>query len=1022
MSRQRDHTWLSQARREAERQAAHQIGVASRLRTSAQAARGGLKEQAGRPAAILLVLAAVGVLHAPFLLTPEIRGLPETADSREFLFALWQVSAALLGIAFVVLIFIVETIHRSTGGRFVWERFLERSFLYPITAFFLGTIVAVGAGSLALLPSPDKGLPQPSGLANLVALDSALFLAALSGLLWLYYQAFRLADPAFVQNLAIESLSDTVRRAVSRTFLSKVEDHILRQECEALGFRYWAGTSDWPGMEAVRIDTPGTVRDVNLHELKNLAGLLADRSEQRAIVALGIGRLVSRDSNAGIFVHRGDLNEKVVSQVPRCFKIVTRQPERGPDLEAAFGFLTEQALESIRAGRLAQLGGVLDALQQPIRVALETLRSYGVVFDAATARNIFSFEWPALDRPFREYERIVEAAARSGDANIVREAAYWPCSVMSLSIQQRDHYFYRQAVAHLPYLYQLAQHGASERATETLRDRAWRHLKEFGTFQIMPRLQATGDVALIAALGDYATALLHESANLLRLAIDGNDRPYLEEAGRGLWQAIDIRFESTQLGLGEDPLDQSRHIPPARDLARAKADFLIGVANSRAALWMALGGWVCHRWATGRIAPDMAQTAFGQLSEPFGDFTHLWRAFNSALSAESGDRLPSSHWEMSEHPEGKVVFLSPEGHVALFFALVALTNIPADAQQRLQTLGTPGEARWAKGLVATALQEIKANPSRWHQLIGDADRSTQEAALAALMHAAEAEEERRERLHIMEQQLSGAKVADFKTEFLAAWVSGGLFRRLLDAADAIEYPHEQPPPGHTFGLWNIRPKGPFVQDTGGVAWMGAGGQPFGVSVASGEDNGIYEAMRKGARRYRLGKRTVGKKLSEILRSLRDSGFPPDVIILCGDWQVLRHLEQSATYTPFYANAVEHPPDFRGTFEGVPVYMRPATGESEFLVVSLQSVGHLVQYVTDDNSIFRRFEIKGYSMEEAREVAAGNRSWLPQDVRTLADDALVDYLRENVEIRIEQAFEMRIDQKLAARRLTVPLPS
>jgi len=49
-----------------------------------------------------------------------------------------------------------------------------------------------------------------------------------------------------------------------------------------------------------------------------------------------------------------------------------------------------------------------------MRVALETLRSYGIVFDPQTARNILSFEWPPLVRPFREYERIVEAAARSG--------------------------------------------------------------------------------------------------------------------------------------------------------------------------------------------------------------------------------------------------------------------------------------------------------------------------------------------------------------------------------------------------------------------------------------------------------------------------------------------------------------------------------------------------------------------------------------------------------------------------------
>jgi hypothetical protein len=966
---------------------------------------------------IAVTLLVILVVHPLFLIPPDIRGLPDDPDAREFLLNLWQVTAAVLGIGFVILIFVIETIHRTAQGEYVWQRFAQSLRLYVITAFILGTILAVGGAALALSPSPEGGLPRPPGLANLVILDSGLFTVTLVLVLWLYADVFRLLSPAFVERLAMESLLSTVQTAVSRTLLARFDDHLLHQECETLGLLFHRGASDWPGMRAVTVNGEGAVTDISLSELRKLARLLPSSADPKGVVALGIRSVVSGDGTAAVLVPSGAPTEEVAATVRRCFRVSRGRPERARDLGEAFDFVTEQALRAIEAGRLEQFRRALDALQEPIRVSLETLRSYGLRMDAEAARNIFSFEWPAFERPFREYERIVEAAARSSDANIVAQAAGWPYRVMSLAVHEGDHYFYREAVNRLPYLYRVGTAFASERAKELLRDRAWRHLKEFGS-SLAFRFQSVSESAALAGLRAYVSDLHAAYVNLLRLAIDGTDREYLREAAFGFWQAFDINFAGSRTQVGEYLLDSPQMIDLlTRDRDRAQAEALIHIADFRSAVWVALGGWVCHRLAKGRLPADFAAESFRLVTKRFGDFRRLWRGFNSALWVEWADRLPLSDWLLSEQPEGQVVSLNPEGAVSLFFTLVALTNIPEGIEQRVETLARPRQASWAKTLVDSALREIRGNPTLWQPLIGGAIEPQREGTLTALLAAAENEERRREQLHIMEQPLSPPKLAEFKAEFLASWVSNGLLRRLLDEAGAVDYTDERRPGLRIAGLWTMVPKGAFVEETGSTVWMGVGHQ-FGSAMAAAEDDAIYEALNKRARRYKLGGRSVAAKLSEVMDRLARDRFPPDVILFSGEYGSLRRLERSAHYVPFYNIPGEHPPFFQGTFRGIPVYTHRREGLAEFLVLSLHHVGRGVQYLGEDESMFRMFEIKGFTNEEAAGIVAGDRSWLPQDARGLAEDTLIEYLREHVSVRIEEAFEMRIDNPAAARGITL----
>ena len=83
---------------------------------------------------------------------------------------------------------------------------------------------------------------------------------------------------------------------------------------------------------------------------------------------------------------------------------------------------------------------------------------------------------------------------------------------------------------------------------------------------------------------------------------------------------------------------------------------------------------------------------------------------------------------------------------------------------------------------------------------------------------------------------------------------------------------------------------------------------------------------------------------------------------------------------------------------------------------------LTQIVDQDQSLWLRFEVTGYSIEEARRIASEDKKWLPDDVRDLPTDEIVEYLREHVSVRIEQSISFKITNTEAAVRLVVPDPS
>jgi hypothetical protein len=294
-----------------------------------------------------------------------------------------------------------------------------------------------------------------------------------------------------------------------------------------------------------------------------------------------------------------------------------------------------------------------------------------------------------------------------------------------------------------------------------------------------------------------------------------------------------------------------------------------------------------------------------------------------------------------------------------------------------------------------------------------------------VLDSAEADQERRERERIFEQPLSTEKESAFRSEILSAWRTDGYVRAAFARAGSVRYSTDQPPPTAKYtGIDALTLKSAFVDDAGAVIWSDPF-RPFGEAIAQAENAGILSVLREGAPVYVPGRRLVSDKVAQIIRVMNRLGTPPDLIVLLGTFDTLDLFEASGEYRPVDL----FPPDrrslsFLGEFLTVPIYFdRRADGEdSDVVVISTKKAAELTCYAPDADALFRTSSIDTWSLDEAMEIARGNRTWLPGEVRELPGDQLVDYLRERVRIQIQSALTVDIRDERAVRVLRVEAKS
>ena len=639
---------------------------------------------------------------------------------------------------------------------------------------------------------------------------------------------------------------------------------------------------------------------------------------------------------------------------------------------------------------------------------MDTMAGYGAIVGPDEADRILSFGWGALERPLRAFERILERSADLTDREMIFHITRWPSRVMKAALDRGDHFLFKEAAQLHVWMYQLSAE-AEPRAERILRDHSWRRLKEFVDFRLSTRLsESSVDDRRIGLIPRYAERIAVAFANLLRVAVERADDQYAEVAGREYWAC---------LRMGVFGFDRRAQYSRARasSKASAKAEAQAEVARIFGKIGIAPGAWACALWEQRRIPYLTWLTVFRTMAAGFEDFGGLWEAFNGAMMASSADTYVMSNWFVGEIPDGQMTWVDSEAPIALFFAAAALRMPIPDAEALLRgNDAARAQAIWVQEKLDTALQTIRADPRRWDLSQEQVDERA--PLLTRILELGVQFEERAQRELVMLQPLSEAKVGEFKAELLSAWRRFATVRRLLASVDVV---HDPSPPGLPFGVFRYFPKGPFVEETGAVHWLGGIGEDLGRSLADGEDRAMVQALRSAVEAETLAADALGDGLSAALKRLSEEGRHARAILVSGNDSDLRAVETSRAFVPRYRtpDVAHESPTMMGTFGEVPIYLVGADGATEWLVLGT-TFGRLTQFVSDEDEPLYEFSVRAYSGEEARALARSDRTLLPLDLREMNEDAVVDFLRENVLLRVTELFRLEVADAASVRRLVV----
>jgi hypothetical protein len=228
---------------------------------------------------------------------------------------MWQVDAGVIGLAFVVLVLIVETVRRSLGTEQLWRNFYQSSRLLPITLTLIAIIIVIGGDTLALSPSVARSLNLAHS-ENLAFLDFLLFVGSLLAVLVLYLDAFMALDPTWARGLASKALKQAIALGLDLQMAKRVSERLLREECERAQIVFDTSSFGWASTSGIRSLDEGFVVDIHLDRLAAAAERL-EKSDPvpRGVVAAGMGARLKGDHMLLFRVRRSDDAKKFQSSM-----------------------------------------------------------------------------------------------------------------------------------------------------------------------------------------------------------------------------------------------------------------------------------------------------------------------------------------------------------------------------------------------------------------------------------------------------------------------------------------------------------------------------------------------------------------------------------------------------------------------------------------------------------------------------------------------------------------------------------
>lgn len=942
-----------------------------------------------------------------------------------FLSTIWQVLASIMGISFVIAVFLTEYSQDRTYERRAFPIYISATSMIFTVMFGLLTLMSMGINLLIL----NSHFKDSIWVVGVSIWNTILFFLNLILTINLYIRTYQLLSPNYFKKILVTYHRKKVLERVYKELFKRVKRNLLVQFLQDQEIEFSIFRDDYKNKTKVIVNKTfseiQSIDDINLELLK---------------VAVKNAKRIDTEFNKGKIIFWGLPDNQVSNEYSEIasidenlnFKVVTKlisnsiktKPWQSVKLESA----TEDLLinrdliaVAINAGQAESVESSLGLYIETIDAFLDSLKQLGYRFtpELVNSEDTWFNRWDIFDSVYHQYIDLLQEAIKSNNSEIIKEFVNFPRRIMIKAFEYKDHFAFKRFANLYPLIYALAkQHIQDNETSNQVTNRCGLLLAEFSNHNIKYKLT---DKELsfdeVKELIAYAEVILVAFSQIAKSQIDNIDyseyRLTISTIRRLLSEFIKkhdnykVQHLELELNYSADKKSQTDLI---QKLEKEKSLNVLCISfdNLTKSALFGLGAWICHKANTGTLSNEDFPKFVKITQEEFQSLDDLNEAYIKAITMEDRQVFNWNGWEMDEwqdeaYGESKFGSIHFSSWITIFFTYCALVLTPENASNI-----TIKPRKEIKGM----LDSIKSNTKdflekeNWVFLRNRISQMEKRGKILENSYQAAYEKQVvMEELEIIKFPISKSKIDSFITEVEKAWKIHGRLREIFTyygkySPKPDEFPRKKLIP---FGHYVRTPKELFLENprVGYPLW----GENYGRSLAQGEDINIAAYLNKVPTKS-IPLEKFDEEIEKQILNLNKKGYKP--IILFGH-DLYEKIHNSKKFEPSW-RITKKPPEgltnfFSGYYEAIPVFSYPGDSNS-ILICDFSKFGSLVQYKVDKDIPDFPLQIR---IEEITETRA--KEFITKNPKLLIDSVTKSELSEEEALRkIQQEVILAIWEK------------
>jgi hypothetical protein len=469
---------------------------------------------------------------------PILRYWEDIEAVQSTIISAWQVLASLVGIAFVIIVFLTQYVVDRKFEKRAFPLFASRTWMVFTVMVGLFTLLSIGGNvvlfDLAVNPVNPQRIISKEFLRGIALYNLFLFALNIILTIRLYIITYKLLSPEYFKSEFLKYLQKLVNRGVHTELRNRIMKKLVMEKCNQSGIDF-AYLDNYPNRIKVLVtqlsQTTNEIIDVNLDLLeivsKSAKQITVD-AESKQILFLGeIGRRLSTERPQIAYISSELVHHYITYPLKKTVRLATvadlrRRSDANDDL-----ILNRDMLASaIRNGNSEEVESLLDNYLETLKSFLKAFGAIGLYYNFELARtegSIFS-DWPFVKSIGKQYVTILDLALKSDDLEIVQKFTIFPFQVMDLAFHEKDHFLFRRFSNLYTTLYVRACRLVDDQEIKRyVKDRTWRILIDFDQYRIAHAIEnalASPQEQDIEAITDYSLQILLILNRLQKASID----------------------------------------------------------------------------------------------------------------------------------------------------------------------------------------------------------------------------------------------------------------------------------------------------------------------------------------------------------------------------------------------------------------------------------------------------------------------------------------------------------------------